>query len=74
MQPFEFSLGIWGSEIIDEPDSPKSGSCKRPFRHPETIPGNLLSSRARFRFVSGIHRKLISGLCKKRKLIGGQTI
>lgn len=74
MQPFEFSLGIWGSEMIESRTPTGSGSRTRPFRRPETIPGRLLSSRAGFRFVSGIHRKLISGLCNKRKLIGGQTI
>lgn len=73
MQTFEFSLGIWGSEMI-ESRTRQSGSRERPFRRPETIPGRLLSSRAGFRFVSGINRKLISGLCNKRKLIGGQTI
>jgi hypothetical protein len=73
MQPFEFSLGIWGSEITQKPDPEKSGSATL-LRRPETIPGKLLSSRARFRFVSGIHRKPISGLCRNRKLIGGQTI
>ena len=74
MQPFEFSLGIKGSEITQKPDPERSGSAVTLFRHPETIPGKLLSSRARFRFVSGINRKSALGLFQKRKLIGGQTI
>lgn len=80
MQPFEFSLGIKGSEMIEssetnkKPDSTKPGSCNRPFRRPKTIPGGLLSSRARFRFVFGIDRKPIVGLSINCKPIGGQTI
>ena len=73
MQPFEFSLGMSGSEIIKKPDH-ESPALKRPFRRPETIPGKLLSSRARFRFVSGINRKPTLGLFLKCKLIGGQSI
>ena len=73
MQPLEFSLGIKDSEMI-ESRTRKSGSHQRPFRRPETIPGKLLSSRARFRFVSGINRKPALGLSLKRKPIGGLTI
>lgn len=73
MQTFEFSLGMWGSEMIQKA-GPERPAHNESLRRPETIPGRLLSSRAGFRFVSGINRKPISGLCKKRKLIGGQTI
>lgn len=74
MQPCEFSLGIKGSEMIESRTRQKPGSHQRPFRRPETIPGKLLSSRARFRFVSGINRKPALGLSLKRKPIGGLTI
>ncbi|MGH8500419.1 MAG: hypothetical protein ACRERV_16660, partial [Methylococcales bacterium] len=74
MQPFEFSSGIKGSEIIKKPDRKSPAQTSDYFVTPETIPGKLLSSRARFRFVSGFNRKLTSGLNKKCKLIGGLTI
>ena len=80
MQPFEFSLGIGGSEIIQEPVTQCPAlKCElsRKYelsRRPETIPGQLLSSSASFRFVSGIKCKPISGLGTICKPIGGLTI
>lgn len=70
MQAFEFSLGIEGSEMIKK-SRPERPAHNESLRHPETIPGELLSSRARVRFVSGIDRKPALGLFPKRKLIGG---
>lgn len=73
MRASEFSLGIKGPEITQKagPESPAHVTL---FRHPETIPGELLESLARFRFVSGINRKPVLGLFQKCKLIGGLTI
>ena len=70
MQQFEFFLGIRGSEAIQkaEPYGPASGEL---LRHPEIIPGRLLSSRACFRFISMGHCKPHSGLKMNCKSIGG---
>ena len=70
MQQFEFFLGIRGSEAIQkaEPYGPASGEL---LRHPEIIPGELLSSSARFRFISHVNCKPHSGLNLNCKLIGG---
>jgi len=70
MQPFEFSLGIEGSEMIQKA-GPERPAHNESIRRPETIPGKLLESLARFRFVSGIDRKPALGLFQKGKPIGG---
>ena len=74
MQPFEFSLGIKGLRNERRAGSENPTLTSDYFVTPETIPGRLLSSRARFRFVSHINRKPALGLSLKRKPIGGLTI
>jgi hypothetical protein len=70
MQPFEFSLGIEGSEMIQKA-GPERPAHNESIRRPETIPGKLLESLARVSFVSGIDRKPALGLFQKGKPIGG---
>ena len=71
MPQHKFFLGMVVSDVIGKSRTQTGPARMTLHRHPEIIPGKLLSSRARVRFISDFQCKSTLGLILKCKSMQG---